>query len=97
MSSAQSRDSCAAPAGELIGQTNELVGRETTADKTRIAMVEVTQRDGSARTEIIVGLVFKQTEGAGVRVTLQVSSYPVAAISQSVREQAAPGIQQQAR
>ena len=65
--------------------------------KPGIAVVEIADGDGRAGPEVVVGFVVEQADGAGVGVALQISADPVVAIAQSVGEQPAFGIQQQAR
>ena len=93
---APTRNSRDAHACELIRQSNEFVGQESAADKAGIAVAVVADRNGCAGAKVVVSLLLEEAGSAGVCVTLQVSSNPVVAVSQSVGESATLGIQQQA-
>src|SRR5271165_4366411 len=76
-------------ADEFNGEADKFICEQAAADEARVAMVEITNGDGSSRPEVVVNFKIKQATSAGVGMALQVSANPVMAIPQTIREQAA--------
>ena len=80
----------------MDGQADKLVGQHAAAAQAGRAVVVIADGDVGARTDVVVGVVVKVTERAGVLVALQIAAHLVVAVTEAVGKQAALGVQQQA-
>ena len=59
-------------------------------------MVVVADTDGGARTDVVIHIEVEEAEGAGISMALQVPAHPVVAVGETVREERALRVQEQA-
>ena len=60
-------------------------------------MVEIRNRNGGPRAKVVVHVIIKQPISARIAMSLKIPSHPVVAVSEAIRKQLAPGIEEKAR
>ncbi len=78
------------------GQADEFVGKHASAAETGRAVVVVHDGDAGAGADVVVGLEVEVADGAGVVMALQIAADLVVTIAETVWEEAAARVEQQA-